>query len=70
MATSLHKVPEFAAVLNISEKTARDWIDQKRISVVRLGRAVRVPQSEIDRLIHEGTAPAARNTSSLQNAEQ
>ena len=56
----LLKVREAAAVLTLSEKALWQWIYLRRISVVRLGRAVRVPLSEIDRLIEEGTTPVRR----------
>jgi excisionase family DNA binding protein len=56
----LLKVPEAAELLALSKKTVWAWIGDRRIGVVRLGRAVRVPMSEIDRLIEEGTTPARR----------
>ncbi len=61
MATvKLMKVPEAAAKLALSQKTVWQWIGERRIGVVRLGRAVRGPQSEIDRLMEEGSTPARR----------
>jgi excisionase family DNA binding protein len=61
MATArLLKVPEGAEELALSEKTVWQWIGQRRIGVVRLGRAVRVPISEIERLVEEGSTPARR----------
>jgi excisionase family DNA binding protein len=56
----LLKVPEAAAILALSQKGLWQWIYSRRISVVRLGRAVRVPLSEIERLIEEGTTPVRR----------
>lgn len=56
----LLKVPEVAELLALSEKTVWAWIGGRRIGVIRLGRAVRVPVSEIDRLVEEGTTPARR----------
>lgn len=56
----LWKVPEAAAILALSDKTLWQWIGDRRIGVVRLGRAVRILQSEIDRLMEEGTTPARR----------
>jgi excisionase family DNA binding protein len=47
-------------MLALSQKTIWQWIGARRIGVVGLGRAVRVPQSEIDRLVEEGTTPAKR----------
>ena len=44
--------------LGLQESTVRAWIAQRRIGVVRLGRAVRIPLEEVQRLIAEGTIPA------------
>jgi excisionase family DNA binding protein len=52
-------VREFSERLAIKESTARAWLLARRISRVRVGRkAVRIPASEVDRLITEGTIPA------------
>ena len=52
-------VPEVARRLAIKESTVRSWLLTRRISKVRVGvRAVRVPVSEIERLVHEGFVPA------------
>jgi excisionase family DNA binding protein len=59
-AAKLLKVPEAAEMLALSQKTVWQWIGERRIAVIRLGRAVRIPQSEIDRLMQEGTTPALR----------
>lgn len=56
----LLKVPEAAEMLALSQKTVWQWIGERRIGVVRLGRAVRVPLSEIERLLVEGTTPALK----------
>ncbi len=60
MPSRLLRVPEAAEMLALSPKTVWQWIGERRILVVRLGRAVRVPQSEIDRLMEEGTTPAIK----------
>jgi len=58
----LLRVSQFAESGNIRESTVRAWILQGKISIVRLGgRAVRIPRSELDRLISEGTVPARRD---------
>jgi len=44
--------------LGLRESTVRAWIAQRRIGIVRLGRAIRIPLEEIERLISEGTIPA------------
>lgn len=56
----LLKVPEAAEMLALSQKTVWQWIGERRIGVVRLGRAVRVPLTEIERLMEEGSTPAQR----------
>ena len=56
----LLKVEAAATALDVSPKTLWGWIGQRRIEVVRLGRCVRIPEAEIDRLIESGTTPAKR----------
>jgi excisionase family DNA binding protein len=52
-------VVEAAARLGLSSHTIRAWVAQRRIAHIRLGRAVRIPAGEIDRLLNENTVPAA-----------
>jgi excisionase family DNA binding protein len=54
------KVPQIAAVLNVSPKTVWNWIALHKLSVMRFGRSVRVPDSELRRLEEEGSDPARR----------
>jgi excisionase family DNA binding protein len=54
----LLSVRQVAEVLGLQESTIRAWIAQRRIGIVRLGRAIRVPVEETNRLIAEGTIPA------------
>jgi len=51
-------VYEAAKILGLRESTIRDWILRRRITFAKLGRSVRIPQSEIDRLIEASTIPA------------
>jgi excisionase family DNA binding protein len=44
--------------LGLKEPTIRLWISKRKIAYVKLGRAVRIPQSELDRLIRDNTIPA------------
>ena len=54
-------VPEFAAALNVTQAAVRRWILESRISRVRVGkRLVRIPASEVERIIAEGLQPARR----------
>jgi excisionase family DNA binding protein len=55
----LLRIEQFAALLNIKESTARAWLLRRRIAKVRIGqRAIRIPATEVARLIDEGTIPA------------
>ena len=59
-AGPLLTIRQAAQELALSVFTVRAWVGQRRLGAVRLGRAVRVPRSEIDRLIELGTIPARR----------
>lgn len=58
MQTRLLTLRQASEELGVAVVTLRTWAAQRRVAVVRLGRAVRIPQSEIDRLIQRGTVPA------------
>jgi excisionase family DNA binding protein len=49
---------EAAAFLSLSENTIRQWIWQRRLPVVRLGRAVRLRQEDLVRLIERNREEA------------
>jgi excisionase family DNA binding protein len=53
-------VAQFAELLGLKESTIRAWIARRRIGIVRLGRAIRLPLEEADRLVAEGTIPPKR----------
>ena len=53
----LRTVEQAAADLCVSVHTIRAWIAKRKIGSVRLGRAVRVPATEIARLVERGTTP-------------
>jgi excisionase family DNA binding protein len=46
--------------LGLSPHTLRSWISRRLIGHVRLGRAIRIPAAEIERLLEEGTVPPRR----------
>jgi excisionase family DNA binding protein len=55
----LFTVDETAKALHLSPWTIRQWIASRRLGSVRLGnRAIRVPGSEITRLIKVGFTPS------------
>jgi excisionase family DNA binding protein len=55
-------VDEAADELNVSKFTVRAWFYQRKIAHIRLGRCVRIPASEIRRLLEEGFCPARRDS--------
>jgi len=55
---TLKTVEEAARLLSLSPHTIRAWIASRELEYVRLGRAVRIPAQEIERLIRHGTVPA------------
>jgi excisionase family DNA binding protein len=55
------KVPEFADELHVSPKMIWNWIALRRLAVLRVGRSVRIPETELTRLIEEGSVPARRS---------
>ncbi len=61
--TKLLKPEEVAERLSVSPLTVRKWIFSKRIPVVRIGRAVRVREEDLEALVrfgYESLAPTRR----------
>jgi excisionase family DNA binding protein len=54
----LLSVQEFADALNITVACARRWILERRVATVKLGRLIRIPASEVQRLVESGLRPA------------
>lgn len=61
MSEKLNTVKQSANQLGLSDRTLWAWIYERKLEVVRLGRAVRIKQSSIDLLIEQGTTPAKGN---------
>lgn len=51
-------VREASAVLGLSVPCLRTWIASRKLTFVRLGRAIRVPRTAVEALIEAGTVPA------------
>ena len=58
IGTSPLTVEETATALGLSRHTVRAWITQRRLGHVRLGRSIRVPVSEVSRLLDDNFRPA------------
>lgn len=46
---------QFADRFSISRWTVYTWLQEGRLKKIKLGRLVRIPESEVDRIIQEGT---------------
>lgn len=57
MTKTLLRVDESADRLGMKVVTIRSWVAKRKIGFVRLGRSIRIPESEISRLISENTVP-------------
>jgi excisionase family DNA binding protein len=53
----LIRVDEFATALGITPACVRRWILERRITTVKVGRLVRIPSSEVGRLVRSGLRP-------------
>jgi excisionase family DNA binding protein len=53
-------VIEVGQRLGLKPATIRMWIAKRKLAHVKLSRAVRVPEAEVERLIRENTIPARR----------
>jgi len=54
----LLSVPQFANSLSVTPACVRRWVLERKITTVKLGRLIRVPASELERLIGLGLRPA------------
>ncbi len=57
-------VDEAAKALNVTPACIRRWILEVKITTVKIGRLIRVPSGEIDRLVEDGLRPAKRRVQS------
>jgi len=57
-ANDLLTVPEFAAALRVKASCVRRWIREERVTIVHVGRLVRIPNGEVTRFIAAGTRMA------------
>jgi excisionase family DNA binding protein len=56
--SSLLSVREFAEALNVTVSCARRWALERKIATIKLGRLIRIPASEVERLVECGLRPA------------
>jgi excisionase family DNA binding protein len=53
---TLMTVPECAEALAVTVACVRRWILERKIATVKLGRLIRIPRAELNRLIEQGTS--------------
>ncbi len=56
--SKLNTLPQAAEQLGISVKCLRSWIYRRTIPYVKVGRAVRISDETIEKIINRGTMPA------------
>jgi len=54
----LMQVPDAATYLSVSPKTIWSWVYERRLPSYRLGRSVRLKQSDLDAFLQRGHTPA------------
>lgn len=54
----LLSVPQVAERLGVTKACIRRWILERKVATVKLGRLIRVPASEVERLVNSGLRPA------------
>ena len=54
----LMSIPQFAELLGVTPSCIRAWVISRQICVVKVGRLVRIPMAEFERIVAEGTRPA------------
>lgn len=55
-------IQETANALRLKPSCIRRWIRESKVTSVHVGRLVRIPASEVDRIIRAGTSPAQVGT--------
>jgi excisionase family DNA binding protein len=59
-ARRLLTVAEAAERLDLAQKTVRTWIAQRKLECVRVGRLVKIPETEVEGLIASNRTPAIK----------
>jgi excisionase family DNA binding protein len=54
----LMSIPQFAELLGVTNSCVRRWVLERRVGFVKVGRLVRIPMTEFDRIVAEGTRTA------------
>ncbi len=54
MAEMFYTPEELASMLKVTRQAVYNWIRQGHMEAVRIGRTVRIPAQEVERLLREG----------------
>ena len=65
----LLNVRQVAEQLGLRDNTIRKWIALRKIEYIKAGSAVRIRQSEIDRIVRSGTIPRIRTIHAGRNIQ-
>jgi len=49
---------DFCRPLGITLSCARRWVLDRKIAIVKVGRLVRIPRAELERIVNAGLRPA------------
>jgi len=55
MTDRLQTIDEAAERLRLKPRTVRRWVFLRKVNYIKVGASVRIPESEIQRIIDEGT---------------
>jgi excisionase family DNA binding protein len=54
----LLSIPQFSEALGLTVSGTRRWLLERRVAHVKVGRLVRIPESELVRIVADGFRPA------------
>jgi excisionase family DNA binding protein len=57
MDDAFYTPEELATMLKVTRQAVYNWIQQGYMESVRIGRTVRIPREEVERLLREGRTP-------------
>jgi excisionase family DNA binding protein len=58
MELKLLKISEFASRLGVTQSCIRRWVLERRVATVKVGRLIRIPETEAERIVEAGLRPA------------
>ena len=68
MVDTFYTPDELAALLKVTRQAIYNWIQQGRMEAVRIGRTVRIPREEVERLLREGRSPRRADQGAAEDA--